>query len=648
MLNSYEFVPDLLNKENIYSGKLKDRVKVNEIFNEIDIAANNNLKKFIQMSHSRYKNIKSGIPINNYLLKQKSEYEELSNKILSNNLYQSNDVEDEALKLLKKVGTKECKALYKIRKSILDNTKNFTQSEILLRKKYADKINKSKMTGNKDIEDKNKEIQKLENLLNKEKNLSLEDKKKYLTDLIEKDSDLLNKNIESYKNFLKDIEKTKDSSKIVKIMNKNDNLGHKFNFRINNIKFLTFKDDTEVKVIKKKSEEKFDFKKLGQYTRHGNKKWFERQLKEKSIKRMNSLRFHLKNNLPNLGKNAGINNSNSCTKLDFNKTFKSSSDNFINNNSSNNTLYDSYNNTIFNKTIFGNFRNTIKTVKSEAEFIKNITQNFDIKRKTMNKFMKNNPLPSIEDYEKMTANDTNSNKNSIVLTKIEEDNNKKNIFEFEFVKNKNSNEKNYSNDIMDEYKSTFYNKMQVWTIDQKKKKHKKANDKIRRESNRKFINELKNIKRKPNLFVDIYSLREGVTNEKIKLLNNSLNVPIYSKNMRLNIINDFNNYIQFKEKERQEQEEILKKKQLEEEELIKGQDEQYQLKQKMITNLNKDTELKKTEEDIHFDYKYSSSLNNKNDKKNVQKEAFDEYLTFYQNAKNKRVQNRENIINEDY
>ena len=38
MLNSYEFVPDLLNKENIYSGKLKDRVKVNEIFNEIDIA----------------------------------------------------------------------------------------------------------------------------------------------------------------------------------------------------------------------------------------------------------------------------------------------------------------------------------------------------------------------------------------------------------------------------------------------------------------------------------------------------------------------------------------------------------------------------------------------------------------------------------
>ena len=58
MISSYEFVPDLINNENKYSTKLKDRVKVNEIFNEIDISANNNLKKFIQMSHKRYKNIK--------------------------------------------------------------------------------------------------------------------------------------------------------------------------------------------------------------------------------------------------------------------------------------------------------------------------------------------------------------------------------------------------------------------------------------------------------------------------------------------------------------------------------------------------------------------------------------------------------------
>ena len=177
MISSYEFVPDLINNENKYSTKLKDRVKVNEIFNEIDISANNNLKKFIQMSHKRYKNIKSGIPIDNFLLKQKGEYDELSNKILTNNLYNSNDVENEVQKLYKKVGTKERNALFKIRRSIIKNSKNLTQSEILLRKKYEDKINQSKGTNQDDINAKNKEIQNLENFLNNEKNLSLDDKK---------------------------------------------------------------------------------------------------------------------------------------------------------------------------------------------------------------------------------------------------------------------------------------------------------------------------------------------------------------------------------------------------------------------------------------------------------------------------------------
>ena len=650
MLNSYEFIPELIDNENKFSDKLKDRVKVNEIFNEIDISANNNLKKFIQMSHKRYKNIKSGIPINHFLTKQKSEYDELSNKILTNNLYNTNDVENEVQKLYKKVGTKECKELYKIRKSIINGTKDLTRSELMLRKKYEDKINKSKMVNEDDIKAKNKEIQILQNFLKSEKNLSLDDKKKYLTSILEKDFNFLNKNIQSYKDFLKDIEKTEDSSKISKIMNKNDDLGHKYNFGINNIKFLSFKDEVKEKVVKKKQEEKFDFKKLAQYTKHGNKKWFEKQLKEKSIKRMNSLRFHLKNKMPEFEHNSSQKNSNSCTKMDFNKTYKSSID--INSiyNISNNTLFDSNNVTRFNKTIFGNFRNTIKTVKSEAEFIKNINQNFDIKRKTMNKFFKSNSLPSIEDYEKFTAHGSviksNDNKNSYMLSKIE-DSNKDSLFEFNFVKNKDNKEKD-SNDLMEIFKSTFYNKIQGWTKEQRKKKEKTEMNKIRRENNRQFIKELRNIKRKPNLFVDVYSLRDGVINEKIKLLNNSLNVPIYSKEMRLNIINDFNNYIQNKEKERLLNEELMKKKQLEEEEIIKGQDEQYQLKQKMIQNLNKENKTNQ-EEDINFDYRYSSSKNNnKINHKSKYKEAFNEYLFILNQAKDKRVQNKDYMTGDNY
>ena len=623
MRNSYKFIDDLIDNEKKYSKKLNERVKVNEMFNEINISANNTLKKFIDMSHSRYKNIKSGIPINSYLLKQQKEYEDLSSKILDNNLYQSNDIENEAQKLYKKIGKKECKELYKLRKSIINSSKDLTKGELILRKQYIDKINKSKKKKEDSIDEKTKEIQDLENSLKKEKNSTIDEKLKYLTNMLDDDSKKFNDNIDNYRNFLKDIEK-KESSKIIKIMNKNDNLGHQYNFMINNIKFLSFKTEKEVKVIKRKDkEEKFDLKKLSQYTRHGNKKWFQRQIKEKSIKRMNSLRSNLNKNknhgyLKNISQRySNYNNS----MIDFNRTIKSS------NMSDNNTLFDSVNCTAFNKTNFGNFKNTIKTIKSEAEFIKNIHHNFDIKRNTMNRFFKNYSLPKLEDYEKVKKQNT-INDNSQINENISqiEDSDKNSIYEFNFVKNKSDNN---SNDIMDVYKSTFYEKMKGWKRDEKIKNQKKLMEKIRRENNRKFIKELRYIKRKPNLFSDAYSIRDGIVNEKIKLLNNSLNFPIYSKQMRLNIINDFNNYFQKKERERFINEEKMKKKQKEDDHLIKSQDEQYQLMQKMKEKLNSENVEKPEEEKINFKYKYSSVISRKkNDNlyKKIAKDSFNDYL----------------------
>ena len=648
MQSSYEFVPDLLNNENIYSNKLKERVKVDEIFNEINNSANSTLKKFIQMSHTRYKRIKGGIPINNFLNKQKEEYEELSNKILENTLYQTNDVQNEVKKLYKKVGTKERRELNRIRKSIIDSSKNLTQSEINLRKQYEDKINKSKQNKDEEIKKKNKEIKMLENFFSNEKNMSIEDKKNYLTNILDMDSQYFNKNFENYKNFLKDIEKIKDNAKIVKIMNKNDDLGHKHNFKINNIKFLSFKDNVKENVIKKiKTEEKFDFKKLAQYTKHGNKKWFEKQLKEQSIKRMNSVKSNLKNKNHGFLRSISQNNSNSCTNFFPNKTYKSATINNSNISYNNNTIYDSSNNTGFNKTIFGNFRNTIQTVRSEAEFIKNINQNFDIKRNTVNKFIKNNYLPNIEDYEKFGRQSiiNESDKSNINKPKSKlEETNEDNIYEFNFVKTKKENDEN---DIMDIYKSTFYNKMQGWTKEQKIKSQKKKMDNIRKEISRKYINELKNRKRQPNLFVDVYSLRDGVINEKIKLLNNSLNMPIYSEKLRLDIINDFNTYIQQKEKERLLNEEIMKKKQIEEEELIKAQDDYYQVMQKMRNNLKLESGINNEESKINFNYKYCPNIkNNRKENKSESKEAFDEYLISLHNAKIKSSQNKDYSNNE--
>jgi hypothetical protein len=247
-------------------------------------------------------------------------------------------------------------------------------------------------------------------------------------------------------------------------------------------------------------------------------------------------------------------------------------------------------------------------------------------------------LPKLEDNEKIGKHKT-INDNSLSNENISqnEESDKDDIYEFNFVKKKS--DKN-SGDIMDEYKSTFYNKMKGWTRDEKIKKQKKRLDLIRRENNTKFIKELKTVKRKPNLFVDAYSLRDGMINEKIKLLNNSLNIPIYSKNMRLNIINDFNNYFQMKEKERLENKEKMRKKQLEEEELMKGQDEQYQLLQKMKNNLNAENKVNIEEEKIDFKYKYSSILNKKindNLNKKKMKDAFNDYLLALNYVKSKNA-----------
>ena len=181
--------------------------------------------------------------------------------------------------------------------------------------------------------------------------------------------------------------------------------------------------------------------------------------------------------------------------------------------------------------------------------------------------------------------------------------------------------------------------MKGWTKEHKKKEKYKKMDKERRQINSKFMREMKRVKRKPNLFVDMYSLRDGVTNEKLKLLNNSLKIPIYSKNIREKIINEFNKMIQTKEKERFLNEELMKKKQREEEEIIKKYDENYKLKKKMKKKLNSENKINEDELKINFHYKYNPGLfKTKDDRKNKLKEAFNEYLISLNNAKLKNTQ----------
>ena len=58
--NLNDLVPELLGKTRECAKNLQDRVKINGIFSEFDAYTHENFQKFIDMSHQRYKSIKSG------------------------------------------------------------------------------------------------------------------------------------------------------------------------------------------------------------------------------------------------------------------------------------------------------------------------------------------------------------------------------------------------------------------------------------------------------------------------------------------------------------------------------------------------------------------------------------------------------------
>ncbi len=116
---------------------MKERVKVNSIFNEFDAYAHNQFTKFVQMSQQRYKWLKSGNSLDNILANQRQEYKDLSSGILENNFYLNNDIEKESKKLYRKVPQKLNQELFLIRKDIIEKTKDYTAKERKRRDRLA-------------------------------------------------------------------------------------------------------------------------------------------------------------------------------------------------------------------------------------------------------------------------------------------------------------------------------------------------------------------------------------------------------------------------------------------------------------------------------------------------------------------------------
>ena len=64
------------------------------------------------------------------------------------------------------------------------------------------------------------------------------------------------------------------------------------------------------------------------------------------------------------------------------------------------------------------------------------------------------------------------------------------------------------------------------------------------------MEELEIFKRKPQLYLDPYSTRDNLVNDRIKLFTRSLSGPFFSPKKIEKRLQDFNNYIEQKEKEK--------------------------------------------------------------------------------------------------
>ena len=719
-----DLIPELILKINKYSSKLKERVKLYSIFREFDSYAHMNLQNFIKLSDKRYRSIKSGNTLNNVLINQKKTYNELSNKILTNNLYNDKNIEKEEENLCKKTNNKDIKELYQIRRDIINKTKDLSKKELKRREKYLILVNKSRnqrINNINQIESQNKNINNNENIIKNKtaydsfrkkkliskslnmnfnsnfskKNLNnfdininsidnsllnndiksktfnmnkfykekdvLKSKKDFFDNLVKKDNKNINDYIIDYKLFLNKVKNT-SSDNWTRIFNSKSNYGRTYSLNLDDIKLLSYQEEQEeAKTFRKKEAHEVDMKTLIKYTKRGNRKWFLNNIKEISKKRQNSFReriTHKKHLYNKIYKRSKLNTANIRKSQSDNNFFDKEKEKSIDNSNSNDII-DNMEKT--NYTTFSNFRNTLKIVRNEANNIRKIEQNFDMKRRTMSEFFSRMNLPEIKEYEQELSK-TRNNFNMLNNNNLDKIDNKTYYVQSsrklnaKKINNKNnlkiahnSSKKNVKNNkfispkIFSDLLHTYNDKKKIWQNEDLIKENIKKEKLSHIAKTKKYLEEMSKFKRKPNLYIDPYSKRDGLVNNRIKLLTRSLSLPIYNQKKFQNRIDEFNNFIEQKEREIISNNKIMAETLKKEKSKLEEKDVQIQTKQKMKKNLEKEAKNKNQEDDIKFDYKFIPTL--KATKKKNKNKSYKDYQEFFEIVKNKQKNGEYDINN---
>ena len=534
---------------------------------------------------------------------------------------------------------------------------NFTQS--FGNKFFSNKNNEANVNemgdllkNNNDIKSKNFSLFKLD----KEKDM-INSKKEFLDNLVKKDNKNINDYILEYKLFLSQI-KNSNINNLSQLINDKNNFGKKFSFNAGNVQLLSYQEEKKetVKKVKKEAHE-VNMNNLIKYTKRGNRKWFLNNIKEVSQKRQNSFRKKI-NQKKHIYNTYNI-YSNGIAKSKSDKNI------FEITNNNNGKISEINDNNNFNNgditgktssTTFSNFRNTIKTVKNEANNIRKIGQNFDIKRKTMAGFFKRMNLPQIKEINQEQVYKTRNN-----FRKIINDNNNINKFSKTFNINSSQKQKNglrstkgsqknlnvknelINQKIFADLQRTYDDKKKIWEKEDLMKENIKKEKMSHINNTKKYLEQMAHFKRKPHLFIDPYSKRDELINNRIKLFTRSLSGFFCTEKKYQNRIDEFNNYIEQKENEIKSNDKIMAETLKKEKSILDETDEEFQLKQKMKKNLENEEQNKKEEIDIKLNYKFIPTL--KATKKKNKNKSYKDYQEFFEIVKNKQ-KNGEYSLNE--
>ena len=591
-------------------------------------------------------------------LKKREEYIILAHKSRNQRMKEKNQIEEQN----KNITTN--KTLYGssfhgnklMSKSMMNG--NFTQS--FGNKFFSNKNNEANVNemgdllkNNNDIKSKTFSLFKLD----KEKDM-INSKKEFLDNLVKKDNKNINDYILDYKLFLSQI-KNSNINNLSQLINDKNNFGKKFSFNAGNVKLLSYQEEKKetVKKVKKEAHE-VNMNNLIKYTKRGNRKWFLNNIKEVSQKRQNSFRKKI-NQKKHIYNPYNI-YSNGIAKSKSDKNIFE-----ITNNNNNGKISEINDNNNFNNgditgktssTTFSNFRNTIKTVKNEANNIRKIGQNFDIKRKTMVGFFKRMNLPQIKEIKQEQVYKTRNN-----FRKIINDNNNINKFSKTFNINSSQKQKNglsstkgsqknlnvknelINQKIFADLQRTYDDKKKIWEKEDLMKENIKKEKMSHINNTKKYLEQMAHFKRKPHLFIDPYSKRDELINNRIKLFTRSLSGYFCTEKKYQNRIDEFNNYIEQKENEIKSNDKIMAETLKKEKSILDETDEEFQLKQKMKKNLENEEKNKKEEIDIKLNYKFIPTL--KATKKKNKNKSYKDYQEFFEIVKNKQ-KNGEYSLNE--